>query len=334
MISPGSIVKYYQILKSKYDGFDKKVTAALESIVEDNKSWHLDKGRFKSEESFVQKVEFGGINDDLEMNDFFACTIVVDNITSLSKAEKLLRDRFDLDERRPTKNNFTKNAPSDFCFDDIRLFLRWKDIDNPTEFKGLLFEVQLKTYLQYAWSIATHDLIYKTPNTTWAIERIAYQIKAMLEHAEIAIAKADNLSDCDSLKKKNKRFQRHEAIRNIINAYFDQQQLPSDEKRLVENIDRLIDDMQIKPKELEKILAEESNNGMGKHIKNLSPYGIIIQSLFNRKPMEMNDILTSKERDFKIALPKEIELPQNVNSSNFEKVIIIDDRVIDNLYFT
>ena len=61
--------------------------------------------------------------------------------------------------------------------------------------------MQVKTFLQHAWGIATHDLIYKTDDVSWSRQRIAYQIKAMLEHAEMSIQEAGRLAEAVALSK-------------------------------------------------------------------------------------------------------------------------------------
>src|SRR5207247_360952 len=111
------------------------------------------------------------------------------NSTEIDQAEALIRENFTVNERRPRQRDRTHKAPHAFPFDDLRLYVRVPNTpaSPPTDLVGILFEVQIKTFLQHAWSIATHDLLYKADDANWNKERIAYQIKAMLEHAEISI---------------------------------------------------------------------------------------------------------------------------------------------------
>ena len=164
---------------------------------------------------------------------FFACTLVVENLVSLAKAEKLVRRRFKFQERRPKVDTLTSKPSDSFRFDDIRLYVKWKDssISKPTGLDDLLFEVQVKSFLAHAWSIATHDFIYKTDEKSWPKERIAYQIKAMLEHADISILEATRLSRCTSLKKTDDFSQRISEIIRMVNELWDANDLPENKKR-------------------------------------------------------------------------------------------------------
>ena len=154
--------------------------------------WHYV-DRVKTEESFALKIESGRFGDPARLEDFFACTIVVRNHSEIPEAEKLVLEIFSLHERRPPSSVLTKKYSSSFAFDDLRLYVKY--IEDPAlppkGLKDIPFEVQVKTFLQHAWSIATHDLIYKTDSVSWPKERIAFQVRAMLEHVEISITEAE-----------------------------------------------------------------------------------------------------------------------------------------------
>ncbi len=120
--------------------------------------WHYE-ARLKSQESFALKVEAGLFRKDLIIEDFFACTIVVANNAEIAKALELIKDEFKLLYRKPKDDLRTKIPPTDFRFDDLRLFCRLKP---PAYLPAgplhkIVFEVQIKTFLQHAWAIATHD---------------------------------------------------------------------------------------------------------------------------------------------------------------------------------
>ncbi len=57
--------------------------------------------------------------------------------------------------------------------------------------------------MQHAWGLATHDLIYKADEINWPKERIAFQIKAMLEQAEVTISGVNNLISLPEVSKDN-----------------------------------------------------------------------------------------------------------------------------------
>jgi ppGpp synthetase/RelA/SpoT-type nucleotidyltranferase len=299
----------------------------VDSFMRSNKeqNWHYV-SRLKDVESFTLKVESGRVKDPSHMEDFFACTLVVDNLSSMAKAEDLVRSRFEFHERRPESDTLT-NKPSDsFVFDDIRLYVKWKDnpLLVPTELDGLIFEVQVKTFLAHAWSIATHDLIYKTDEKSWPKERIAFQIKAMLEHAEVSIGEAERLADCVSLKKTDRKSERiSNAIRALNELWPENKALPQDKKRLAENVDNLIHNIGIDLNKLKSVLKEETRIGKGLNILNLSPYCIIIQSLLNQESGKMINYITGDSHSFKIFLPQELDLPSGLDPKKITNGILV-----------
>jgi hypothetical protein len=83
--------------------------------------------------------------------DFFACTMVVANGNEIQDAEQLIRDHFTIHTRRPPGDTRTPKEPNAFPFDDLRLYVRLPDDPAlpPREFAGILFEIQVKTFLQH-----------------------------------------------------------------------------------------------------------------------------------------------------------------------------------------
>lgn len=276
--------------------------------------WHYE-ARLKSEESFALKVEAGLFRKDLVIDDFFACTIVVGNYSEIARAVALATDQFTFLYRRPKDDVRTNISPTDFKFGDLRMYFRLKPPEYlPTgPLHKITFEVQIKTFLQHAWAIATHDLTYKTDAISWAKTRIAHQIRAMLEHAELSIEQVEALAKSTSIAKE---FPDYEELANIIatlKKHWPPERLPRDLLRLAQNTRDAIRAFNIQLNELDLTLDDEKKEGRGSTIENLSPYGTIMQTILNRFTSR---ILDAKTPERKITISGAVELPSAIPRLN------------------
>lgn len=300
-----SIREIYTARRDHFDMLKEHVDPLLVDLKPNY--WHFE-SRVKTLESFALKLETGRIESPDNLEDFFGALIVVRNSTELSHAQNLISKKFEIIEVRPTSKVKSKQFSSSFQFDDIRLFVSWKDNEalRPTGLDGTLFEIQLKTYLQHAWAIATHDLIYKTDEINWSKERIAFQIKAMLEHAEASIQQAGELSKVEFLQRDNAIIDEQNSIVGLINKVWEPDQLPNDLKRLVENISMVLFKFKLSVIELSEIMESSFK---GTVPLNLSPYSAMLRALYEADNEKFIKVLKDKRSRGKLLLTRELDLP-------------------------
>ena len=273
-------------------------------------TWHYE-GRIKSLESFALKVETGLV-DPLALEDFFACTLVVPTMALLDRAEAIVTEHFQTGKRKPLTDKLAMSKAVDFPFDHIRLYCQI--LVPPGREEGplhrVVFEVQIKTFLQHAWSIATHDLTYKTGQVSWGTERVAAQVKATLEAAEVAIYEAERLAQSGN------RFLAREddATTNLIKVvdtlkrHFSGPSLPDDMKRLGQTVSRTLETCGVPLESLDTLLAKGRAARNGQHPLNLSPFGVVLQYLIDIHPVKVRRALWKKSGP-RMLLPSEIALP-------------------------
>ena len=302
-----SVRTIYDEIREKYERLKMAVDPILESVC--SPRWHYE-GRVKSQLSFAQKLETGRVTDPYNLEDFFACMIVVENRARVDDAEKLVAAKFPVANRRPLCQDRTHKSPDSFPFDDLRLFCNWQDSDAlpPSGLHGTLFEVQIKTFLQHAWGIATHDLVYKGNEVNWSRERLAFEIRAMLEHAEASIAAAELVTVTPHYNKTDLRTRRLREILEVLGVFWKAESLPDDRVRLAESIAALIDELGIPTKRLREILTDQTNNGRGAQTLNLSPFSAIVQAMFDCEPKLMFQTLAKKPKRWRLVIPAEVEL--------------------------
>ncbi|MCK8491768.1 hypothetical protein M0L20_07880 [Spirosoma sp. RP8] len=272
-------------------------------------SWHYF-SRIKEKESYALKLETGRVQTPRDCEDFFACTLVVENFSQINFAIDSIQEKFEVVYQRPQSQNFTHKDPSSFQFDDLRLYVRLKKAEDlpPTPIDGILFEVQIKTFLQHAWGIATHDLIYKSDTINWPKERIAFQIKAMLEQAEIMISGIEKVIDVPEIFKENSATKDQNKIIEMFKELFPLEELPNDLNRLSKITYELIKNIPINQNELRAVIKTESDLGRGIHLKNLSPYLILIQCLINQKPGKFQEFIIKPNQRYKVLLTAELDI--------------------------
>ena len=273
---PHSVMTYYEALVDKYNLLGSRVKEVIDRDVK-NARW-LYLYRLKSLESFYVKAQSRRWSAVIE--DIFACTIVVENTSQIDEVVKLMRSFFILKYQRPQRVGFTMKRPESFVFDDLRLYLVLKDRDSVPETKGLVFECQVKTFLQHAWSIATHDLIYKPKELpVWANARVAYQIKAMLEHAEVAISEIHSISESVLLSLTNEDYRSREEVFNNLKEY--QVDLGENVNRVIGNIIELLNNWGYKWPQVWKWIKEDTGIGDGYGLNQLrfSIYEVIVDAI-------------------------------------------------------
>jgi ppGpp synthetase/RelA/SpoT-type nucleotidyltranferase len=149
--------------------------------------------RNKELKSLAEKIETGRYKSWSALDDLFASTIIIPNLKNEAHVLDFLKSSFDIVEIKERGSTF-KNA-NEFRFDATRVIAR---ILNPTAeiniINKIIFEIQIRTAFEHAWSAATHTLAYKTDEINWKILRLTAQIKASVEQLDMLISGADEIS--------------------------------------------------------------------------------------------------------------------------------------------
>ncbi len=317
-----SIRDIYDERKPVYDALENEVDSFFIANKEDR--WHYE-SRVKKLLSFALKAETGRVNQISKLEDFFGACLVVENSTSIQRAIEMVQSRYEVAYRRPRVSGKTHKDPSSFVFDDLRLYLRLPSNPNrrTTGLEGIVFELQIKTFLQHAWSIATHDLVYKGSDSSWASSRISYQVKAMLEHAELSIAESDALSKNPLVNKTNKDTTMTRLIINYLRSTWPVEQLPEDLIRLSANVLDLINKLNFELDTLKR-LSKESKYIGNRPRTNLSPYSAIALTIFDSLDDVGDTIDFLRYERKKIFLPDEaMALLTSERSRELDTVLIL-----------
>jgi ppGpp synthetase/RelA/SpoT-type nucleotidyltranferase len=305
---PQSVRVLYEDLKPKYESLKEAVDRLM--VMKKEPRWHYE-SRVKEDESFALKLETGRVKNPSAPEDFFGCTLVVENHSRIAAAEEMVSALFELDSRRPKNAKQTHLQPSSFEFDDLRLFVKWKDERTlpATGFHGVVFEIQIRTFLQHAWGIATHDFVYKSDDVDWPASRIAYQVKAMLENAELSIGAAQKLSDSAMIDRTNDQFGELKHLIQEIRSRWEPERLPKDLRRLAEIICDLSYILNIKLDDIWGAVDEASSKGAGAKTLDLSPYSATIAALISQRGANLFEPLEHYRNKRSIFVPTEIDLP-------------------------
>ena len=171
----------------------KKVEETVFNFCMENKFAYL--GRSKDLQSLAEKIESGRYSNWDELDDLFACTIIVPTLAAEEGVIEFLERVFS--KTKITRRGEHDKAPDVFRFDSTRFIgrLRMPDgVDEPSHLHDIRFEVQIRSAFEHAWSVTTHALAYKSNNVDWATLRVAAQLKAAVEQLDSLVLTYDQLT--------------------------------------------------------------------------------------------------------------------------------------------
>ncbi len=319
-------MKTASALRASYDR-QRPGYNALRSVVDDllrracvDQRWHYE-SRVKELISYALKIETGRVAALTEVDDFFAASIVVRNGGEIPDAVALVESIADIQFRRPKDPSLTPHRPASFEFDDLRLYAKLKSQPGmaPGPEAGLLFEIQIKTFLFHAWAMATHDLTYKSDDVSWGQERLAAQVRAMLEQAEITIQGASALSTLGSLARENDETKVLRRVIGIVKDTWVADQLPSDVRRLAMNILTVLKTIEVTVDRWAELLAAELARGPLPLSEN--PYQVTVRLLLHSEKPAVERFAAKSGRQPKLVIYNSTDLPAWIDTLSARNII-------------
>lgn len=285
--------------------------------------WHYE-SRVKELESFATKVCSGRFDEPANLEDFLACTFVVPNSASINEAVQLIQSRFTIAYQRPKDITTTHKRAEAFEFDDLRLYCRRGNdgASRPSPIDELVFEIQVKTFLQHAWGIATHDLSYKTEDVRWGKDRIVAHLKAAIEYAEISIQQADSISRGPALQITDQRTADLASLIQLLQSNWNRSDLPENLRGLASTLLNIIYDVNISVSALSKIIEKAKTNASFPPL-NVSPYSAILEILLHSEAGKIKTALQDKRKRCKLLILPEINLPADFLEESIKKRVVV-----------
>ncbi len=142
--------------------------------------------RIKTIESISEKIDTGRFKTWDEIDDKIACTIIIPNQRYVDEVINYLSKVFIKENIRIPKETF--KDPSVFRFGNVIFVGKLMPINDVSfPIYNIPFEVQIKTAFEHAWSVATHDLTYKSSDIEWSLLRLAATLKSNVEQLDMII---------------------------------------------------------------------------------------------------------------------------------------------------
>lgn len=245
MIYPSILDRKYQEYKPFVTNVSERVTETLRNYCEQRRGYTFT-CRIKTIESLAEKIETGRFKKWSDLDDLFACTVIIPTLSHEKEVIEFCKNTFKI--IRTVKRGQNKKSPDTFKFDSTRIYAQLKkvddlDLDNQLSIYTITFEIQVKSAFEHAWSVSTHDLVYKSSEIDWRRLRLAAQIKATVEQLDTLILAFQETSafieDNDYSEIKIKR-----QLATEINKLFDNripdELRPKDMSRFCDNLYRLI----------------------------------------------------------------------------------------------
>lgn len=226
MIVPADIARKHKLSQPHVAFVAERVRDRVRAFCEERGFAYA--GRTKDLESLAEKIESGRFQSWSDLDDVFACTIIIPTLSDEEAVLEFLRGQFAASAIRHRSE--AQKDPSVFRFDATRFVgtLRPSPGADPTpETSQIRFEVQIRSAFEHAWSVTTHALSYKSDRVDWRRLRVAAQLKAAVEQLDGLVAGYENATNI-IVEQRWPEIAAKKRIEETLRSRFDDGTIPSE----------------------------------------------------------------------------------------------------------
>lgn len=187
MAIPVGVSTRFETAVPSLERLESYVKSTIDTICESDGYEYT--GRKKLRGSVAEKLDTGRVPSWSALDDLLAYTIVVPTRSHEPGVIAKLDAAFD--RTRVASRDQVQTAPDVFRFDATRWYGAVRKQPPPPglldEDLPLIFEVQIHTAFEHAWTAVTHSLVYKGDRANWQEQRLASQLKASVEQIDLLI---------------------------------------------------------------------------------------------------------------------------------------------------
>ena len=191
MIVPPAVERKHNLMHPYLADVAARVRDTVAAYCEERGYAYL--GREKARESLAEKIETGRFSRWSELDDLFACCIIIPTPADESRVLQDLGAAFKLVGVKSRET--TQKDPTVFRYDATRFIGTLLPSSVPSGSADILavrFEIQVRTAFEHAWSVTTHALAYKSAEVDWRNVRLAAQLKAAVEQLDQVVLSFEN----------------------------------------------------------------------------------------------------------------------------------------------
>ena len=194
MIVPVELAQELNALSPQLEHIERTVKQTV-SVYSESQGFAFV-GRLKKADSLAEKVETGRFAGWQDLDDIYACAVIVPGVSDEAAILDFLRTAFV--EVVTRGRGTTQKDPAVFRFDSTRFIGRLRSPEGSTPDNlvfRLSFEVQIRTAFEHAWSTSTHSLAYKGGRIDWRRLRLVAQLKAAVEQLDALVEGFDSVAE-------------------------------------------------------------------------------------------------------------------------------------------
>lgn len=281
------LIKKYETERFIYEAYEKKCVGIVEELLSEFElQYHVIESRVKTIESFKNKVKDKRTDGEevtyiTDITDIVGLRIITFYEDIVDEITNMLKPEFKVDE----KNSIDKRNKDDrFGYSSVHLILELNNdrvsLPENKKFKGLKFEIQIRSLLQHAWAVVSHELKYKNEKSfPEEMSRKLARQSGMLEEVD------DNFRSIRDLKEEYSKKVHNDIEKGLLDSPLNEISLENYliSSRLVSSINS----------SMMKILNEDAHEIYSPHNLSLTLEKLLLININTLK--ELDDLLKEKE---------------------------------------